>query len=235
MKKYFLCLLMSGLVTFALNAQTATQLNSWWTYSGNHRISEKFSLHTLYSFRRNDFVKNWQQSLLRLGVNYQYSGKLTTTLGYDDVINFPYGEQPIAHQIKEHRLYEQITLKDKIGSVGISQLYRLEQRFVSGLDTRNRLRYRVTVEVPLQAAEKNKLFLSLFNEVFINVGRTVGSHFFDQNWLYGGLGYRWNKNSAINLGYMNQYLVKTDNVHIENNHTLQVGLSYNFDLHHSKL
>lgn len=57
MKKYFLSLLVSGLIVFALNAQTATQFNSWWTYSGNHRVSEKFSLYTLYSFRRNDFVK----------------------------------------------------------------------------------------------------------------------------------------------------------------------------------
>lgn len=232
MKKYFLFLLMSGLTCFTLNAQTVSQLNSWWTYSGNHQLAEKFSLHTLYSFRRNDFVKNWQQSLLRLGVNYHYSAKLTATLGYDDVINFPYGEQPIAHRVKEHRIYEQITLKDKIGSVGVSQLYRLEQRLVSGVDTRNRLRYRVTLEVPLQKADKNKLFLSLFNEVMINVGKTAGSHYFDQNWLYGGLGYRLNKNSALSLGYMNQYLVKVDNLHAENNHTLQVGLSYNFDLRH---
>jgi hypothetical protein len=232
MKKYFLSLLLGGLFVFALNAQTATQFNSWWTYSGNHRVSEKFSLHTLYSFRRNDFVRNWQQSLLRLGVNYQASNKLTATLGYDDVINYPYGEQPISQRTKEHRLYEQITLKDKIGSVGITQLYRLEQRFISGLDTRNRLRYRLSLEVPLQKADKNKLFLSLFNEVFINIGQTAGSHYFDQNWLYGGLGYRLDKNSAISLGYMNQYLVKTDNLHIESNHTLQVGLSYNFDLRH---
>ncbi|WP_083937529.1 DUF2490 domain-containing protein [Lewinella cohaerens] len=81
-----------------------------------------------------------------------------------------------------------------------------------------------------EQADKNKVFLSLFNEVFINVGQAAGSHYFDQNWIYGGLGYRLNKNSAVNVGYMNQYLVKTDNVHIENNHTLQVGLSYNFDL-----
>ncbi|MGH1436861.1 MAG: DUF2490 domain-containing protein [Lewinella sp.] len=230
MKKYFLFLLMSGLVFFSLNAQTVTQLNSWWTYSGNHRISEKFSLHTLYSFRRNDFVKNWQQSLLRLGVNYHYSGKLTGTLGYDDVINYPYGEQPIAHRTKERRLYEQVSLKDKVGVVGITQTYRLEQRFVSRQNTRNRVRCRLALEVPLQQADKNKLFLSLFNEIFINVGQAADNHYFDQNWIYGGLGYRLNKNSAVNVGYMNQYLVKTDNVHIENNHTLQVGLSYSFDL-----
>jgi hypothetical protein len=74
--------------------------------------------------------------------------------------------------------------------------------------------------------------LCLVNEVFINVGQAAGSHYFDQNWLYGGLGCRLNKNSALGLGYMNQYLVKTENVHVENNHTLKVGLNYNFDLRH---
>lgn len=77
--------------------------------------------------------------------------------------------------------------------------------------------------------EKRSFSINLFNEVFINYGNGIGSHYFDQNWIYGGVEYKLRNNSRIKLGYMNQYLPKSDGVRVENNHTLSVGFTYNFD------
>ncbi len=218
------------MVTADLAAQKVNQLNSWWTYAGNHQVSQKISLHTLYSFRRHDFVSDWQQSLLRLGINYHYSDKLILSSGYDWVVTFPYGEQPIAKKTTEQRIYEQITLKNKVSSIGVIHRYRLEQRFFNNT-TRHRMRYRLTTQVPLTKGgpDQSKLFFSLFNEIFINFGEKAIGHYFDQNWFYLGLHYACKNGLNIKAGYMNQYLVKGDNVQIENNHTPQFGISYNFD------
>ncbi|MFT6199912.1 MAG: hypothetical protein ACJAQ2_001691, partial [Vicingaceae bacterium] len=58
------------------------QSNSWWMYFGNHKINEKYSLHTEYQFRRSDFAKNWQQSLARIGVDYHINKENAITVGY---------------------------------------------------------------------------------------------------------------------------------------------------------
>jgi len=211
-------------------AQIVNQFNSWWTYSGNHQIAEQLSIHTLYSFRRNDFVQNWQQSLLRLGLNYHAKEKQRLTLGYDWAINFPYGEQPIAEQTTEHRLYEQYVMAHNIGKISITNGYRLEQRFLHQ-DVKHRFRYRLSLNHPIG---KSKFMLRTFNEVFLNLGSQSNAHHFDQNWLYFGCAYRLSNQCSLKLGYMNQYLVKQDNQHIESNHTLQVGINYSADLRKSE-
>jgi hypothetical protein len=42
----------------------------WYNYFGTFTVSQKFSIHTEYQFRRNKLITEWQQSLLRVGVNY---------------------------------------------------------------------------------------------------------------------------------------------------------------------
>ncbi len=232
------------LITIVLNAiacslsygQTVNQFHSWWTYSGNHSISEKTSIQTLYSMRRHDFVENWQQSLLRLGVNYKVSKNLTVTPGYDWVVTFPYGEQPIAQRTTEHRLTLQAVVKNPLGAVALSHRYRFEQRYIESINntlSRQRLRYRFILDIPLSkalATSQNGWFLTFFNEVFVNVGNDVGNHIFDQDWTYLGLGYKIDSSSNIKLGYMNQYVVKSNNSSRESNHTLMISVSKNFSL-----
>ncbi|MCG8576442.1 MAG: DUF2490 domain-containing protein, partial [Flavobacteriales bacterium] len=49
--------------------------------------------------------------------------------------------------------------------------------------------------------EKNTLYLSGYNELFINQEE---GNYFDRNRIYGGLGFMLNKNLKFELGYMNQ-------------------------------
>jgi uncharacterized protein DUF2490 len=186
-----------GFSVFA-QKQVANQFNSWWTYAGNHKISSKFSVHTFYSFRRNEFVKNWQQSLLRLGLNYHLNEKVILTPGYDWVVNFPYGEQPLPRQITAHRIFEQLILKNNVGRTGVINRFKLEQRFIDiGNDNifLQRFRYKLAVNLPInkKALGDNTFFISATNELFINYGRGTYNHYFDQNRAYIGLGYTIDK------------------------------------------
>jgi hypothetical protein len=44
----------------------SNQNHAWVTYLGNHKLTNKFSLHTEYQWRRADGFENWQQSLKRI-------------------------------------------------------------------------------------------------------------------------------------------------------------------------
>lgn len=214
--------------------QKSDQFNSWYTYSGNHKLNSKISIHTLYSWRRSDFIKNWQQSLLRIGFNYKLHRNLTITPGYDWAVTFPYGEQPILKKVNEHRIYEQFLLKNTIGRLNLSHRYRIEQRFIENNTTylfKIRFRYRLTAVLPLNNKEmtKNTVFLKVFDELFINYRKGIGSHYFDQNWAYIGIGFQFTENAKVSVGYMNQFLPKSDLLRIENNHTLSIGINYGID------
>lgn len=235
MKKIYLFLLLFLGVAIGAEAQQANQFTSWWGYSGTHRLSDKVSFSTLYSWRRTDFVKNWQQSLLRLGLNYHYNDKLVLTAGYDWVETYPYGEQPIAKQTREQRSFQVITVKNNIDRVKLKHRYRLEQRYSNG-NFLNRFRYRFTTSFPLNKPTEDQIGWSfvVFDEAFIHLGKVNEGRYFNQNWLYGGISAKLQNGLSLKLGYMNQYLVKGDGMRVENNHTLQVGVGYNFDFRKDK-
>lgn len=234
-----------------VNAQKiiSPQNHGWIMYFGNHKLNDHWGLHTEYQWRRAadeataNVFQNWQQSLLRLGVDYYAKNQTQITLGYGWIKTYEYGDQPVSHNFNEHRIWQQFIVKNKIGRVDIQHRYRLEQRFIEtynflpndGYDKsyvfKNRIRYRFMVTVPLSRKEfaDNTLFLAIYDEPFLGFGKGIGKNILDQNRLYGALGWRFNKNFNIQLGYLNQYIVKTDGIKAERNHTLQLGITYNLD------
>ena len=76
----------------------SNQNHAWVLYTGNHKISEKFGIHTEYQWRRADFFNDWQQSLARVGLEYYYNSNISFTAGYASIISYQYGDQPISHQ-----------------------------------------------------------------------------------------------------------------------------------------
>lgn len=205
-------------------------------YFGNHKLSEKFSLHTEYQWRRADWIATWQQSLLRIGLDYRINDAVMVTGGYANIITWPYGEQPIAEKSVEHRIWEQLILTQRSSRFYFNHRYRLEQRWFEGKALgeegwiyRDRVRYRFLVNYPLTKKEMGPktLFVSLYDEIFIQFGPNFNRNYLDQNRLYGALGYQFSAKGNVQLGYMQQFIVKGDGLHAERNHTLQVSLTYN--------
>jgi hypothetical protein len=80
---------------------------------------------------------------------------------------------------------------------------------------------------------KHPIFATLYDEVFINFGKDVGYNIFDQNRLYGAIGYSISPTLKMELGYLNQVVqlrsldAASLKNRIENNHTLQIALFSN--------
>lgn len=224
---------------------TADQINAWAMYFGNHRISDRLGVHTEYQWRRNDGVQHWQQSLMRVGLDLHTKAGPMISAGYGWIVSYPYGEQPIAYSFNEHRIWEQLVLTSTAARFNFHHRYRLEQRFLEvkskdgtgsyvpdGPLFKQRARYRFMVAIPItrRTMANNTMLLAMYDEVFLQFGRHVGSNILDQNRLYAALGWRVNANANVQVGYLNQYIPKSDGIRVERNHTLQLGITYGLDL-----
>ncbi|MFC0778575.1 DUF2490 domain-containing protein [Flavobacterium sp. HJSW_4] len=222
----------------------------WYNFFGTFKISEKFGIHTEYQWRRNEMITEWQQSLLRVGVNYNLNSRVQFRAGYGWIETYPYGEIPLngmGRDFTEHRIFEMVQLNHKEGIVDLSHRFMLEQRFVgrySSIDQTtedefpllNRIRYMIRVQVPLKGNEiKDKTpYVAFYDEIFIGFGKNVNMNIFDQNRIGILLGYRFNKNIRIEGGYLNQTVqlgrqIEGKNV-FQNNNGFILNTNLNFDL-----
>jgi hypothetical protein len=244
MKKLIIIILLLSNVSAFSQKDIANQKGAWLMYFGNHKLTEKFSLHTEYQFRRSDYFNNWQQSLARIGLDYHFDKENAITAGYGWIVSFPYGEQPIGVNTTEHRIWQQFINQTNTGRLYFHHRYRLEQRFiedafwnlnkekqVDGFKFRQRARYRFMISVPItrNKMEDNTLFLSLYDEVFLGFGQGIGKNILDQNRLYGAIGWKFNSKTNVQLGYLNQFIVKSNGLQMERNHNLQISWTYNMN------
>lgn len=214
----------------------------WLSTTVTPSISNKLSGHVEYQWRRDNLVKDWQQSLLRLGFNYKVHPHVTLHAGYAWIETFPYGTYSLSavpRRFPEHRIYEQLTVNSGIGKSNLLHRLRLEQRwlgrFTSAMGDKpdqyvflNRLRYMPRLDVPIN----EKAYASLYDEIFVGFGKNVGENVFDQNRVGVMLGYKANKNFRIEGGYINQIVqlgreVNAQNVFQYNNGVI-VNTYFNF-------
>ena len=181
----------------------SSDFGNWLIYIGSKKVNSKWNIHNEVQYRNYDAVGDLEQLLLRTGVGYNLSeNNHNLLLGYGYILSQNYvADAQEKTDVNEHRIFQQFTSKQKIGSISLSHRYRFEQRFVEA-DFKMRLRYFLALKIPLIKSEAvpAKLYVSAYNEVFLNTESSV----FDRNRVYAGLGYQLHKNVRIEAGYMNQ-------------------------------
>lgn len=222
----------------------------WYSFSGAFKLNQKFGIHTEYQWRRDDLITNWQQGLLRMGINYQQNTKIQLRLGYAWIETFPYGDIPIngfGKDFTEHRSFQMATITDKISILDLSHRFMLEQRWLGRYTNANlnfedqylfmnRFRYMFRAQIPLKGKTitNETPYFAIYDEILIGFGKNVNENVFDQNRLGLVFGYRFNKTLRIEAGYLNQILqlgreVSGRNV-FQNNNGIVVNTTFNFDL-----
>jgi opacity protein-like surface antigen len=184
-------------------------------------LNKKWSLHLEYQWRRTEGLKNWQQSLLRIGTNYKLNDNVTAHLGYGWIETFSYGDYPIANNgtFPEHRIYEQISFRQPVNKFLFTHRFRIEQRWLGRVKAGtagnreiedwfflHRFRYQFRTQYPLWAKGDKQAYAAAADELFIGAGKNLGTNIFDQNRLFLLAGYRFNKRFALEAGYLNQTL-----------------------------
>lgn len=231
---YFIIFSISTVTAQAQERTVDSQFNAWYMYFGTYKFADKLSLHSELQIRRHGLLEDPQQFLARVGLNYHMGNNLMLTGGYAYIVTHPYGEQPVGEKFSEHRIWQQLILSHNYRSIALNHRYRLEQRWLglpAGSTYLNRARYRFMFNIPLTGPQigKGAFFISLYDEILVNFGRNTGKNIFDQNRIYGALGYQTGASSNIQVGYLNQYVQKGDGLHFENNHTFQLAFFQNLD------
>ena len=192
----------------------------WFGYSGDHRVADKWAVHTEFQTRRVNGLRAPQNLLARLGLVRTFSERVQVSGGYTYFQTHRYGRYPIvtSQAAPEQRLYEDITLQNEpLGWLTLTHRLRLEQRWLGsrGEDGRgpvldwefqNRIRYQLAGEWTLQGptVDDSEWYLNAFDELFIGFGRHVGDNVFNQNRLSGGLGYRFKEHAKVEVNYLYQ-------------------------------
>ncbi|MDC6389435.1 DUF2490 domain-containing protein [Maribacter sp. PR1] len=205
------------------------QLGSWHMYFGTNQIAEKWSIHSEAQLRYYEQAKNFNQLLLRTGLNYHINPNAIATAGFAYIKTDPtFFEAALidldgqaSDNISENRIFEQFILKNKVWELLFEHRYRLEQRFITDSDlntksTQHRARYRLQMTVPLT----DVFFLNFYDEIFINLQNEA----FDQNRLYAAVGVNVTNNLSVQAGYLKNHFRTVDY------DRLQVAVFYNPDL-----
>jgi hypothetical protein len=199
--------------TVAQNRISENNTIGWYSTIITPSISKKVSFHAEYIWRRDNVVEDWQQSLLRLGLNYKVHPQVTLHAGYGWIETYPYGTynlSAVPRRFPEHRIYEQVVVAAPIGKSTLQHRLRLEQRWLGRFSTLNsskpdfiflnRFRYMPRLDIPLN----DKWYTALYDEIFIGFGKNVGENVFDQNRFSVLAGYKANKNFRLEGGFLNQ-------------------------------
>jgi hypothetical protein len=214
-------------------------LHAWYMYFGDHPAGKgPWGVHFDGQWRRQGAGQKWQQLLLRPGVNYDFTDRLQASGGYAFIKSHRYGSNPAEFVTPEHRIWQQLLVRQKAARSNLAHRFRLEQRRIGvksrdamgreRLDRyvhRNRFRYAIRAVIPLKGSQReSQYFVALSNEVKFNFGPNTQNNIFDQNRAYAALGRKLPRLGNLEVGYMQQTLQQGNGRVFEFNHTLQVGL-----------
>ncbi|MFV8368318.1 DUF2490 domain-containing protein [Flavobacterium sp. LB2R40] len=198
------CFLLLLLVTANSSAQKS-DVGNWVAYLGNQKINDRWNFHNEVQYRSFNFGGDLEQLLIRTGLGYNLSeNNNNVLLGYAYIHSEPYiaGTEEKS-RTDEHRVFQQFITKQQFGRMNILHRYRFEERFLQG-DFKMRLRYFISLNVPInkKGMEKNAVYASLSNEIFINTEKNQ----YDRDRVYGGVGYCFSKNIKVEMGVLSQLL-----------------------------
>ncbi len=230
------------------NAQTKTkqyQGSMWFRYHSNIQLPKKYLLKAELEERFFITKKIKQQQFLfrftldkQLPKNWNVGGGFSMWyIGNNDELN------PSKLMIPEWRPHIEINHRNKISDrFTIAQRFRAEWRFIKntnrefteiadGYNNNFRFRFQMTIDYAVYKKDEKSLHLIVFDEIFLNAGKSIVRNIFDQNRIGFSMRYNFNKKTGIELGYINWFQQRPSGVDFFNRQILRFTLHNNFTIH----
>ncbi|WP_438710315.1 DUF2490 domain-containing protein [Aquimarina muelleri] len=228
MKKIYSILILLW-IAIPIQAQETIQhdpTNTWFTLFNRVKINKKWSFSNELHERLGGFLSKQSTFLERPSIDYHLKDNVEISLGYSFLSNrIPLSDTNLKINTYENNIWEQILLKHKISTVDILHRFRQEHRWFDvlakgsnenfnkdGVNFANRFRYRLTMVLPLKTfGNKKVVFLQAFDEIWLPQTDNLMPKSFSRNWFYLGVGYKFNSNTNLQLGYMSEWnVIATD-------------------------
>lgn len=231
----FTVLSLTNLFVFSQEEKLAPNPGGYWiAYTGDNKINSRIGIHSEIQLRNLFMERTVESFLVRTGLNVYIKPYAMATAGYGYFYSEP-AAQITGAKISEHRIWQQLILRQKSKNIFMEHRYRLEQRFLDNLNTGtnrqdHRFRYRFQTLFPLYSISPHlrHFFIGVNNEIMINF-RNDPSKLFDRNRFFSGIGYQVSPKMNFQLGYLNQFSHIPGNPKAQTDHLLQFGVSYNMD------
>jgi hypothetical protein len=178
--------------------------------------------------RFGDDTSRFSQSVIRLGLGYAINNKTSIWTGFAWApTSKPFTQNPF----NEYRMWQQLLWSDTYSFASAALRFRIEERFFDiahSDDVAFRFRQLAKLTLPIPFAPPAFSFV-LTNEIFVHLNNTDQGlkRGFDQNRAFAGIGYRFNPETVMEVGYMNQYIGKHKQAD-QMQHILSINLYFNF-------
>lgn len=225
--------------------KTKTHTSALWLgYYTKFRVGAKAFYYGEYHIRRKDFADKMSKLYLRFGYTYLFTKKFEVTVGIATPLSWsPVQDDPgYDNVVPEFRFWEQVLLVDKLYHAKLYHQFRFEQRWKrdytvdAPYELTFRWRYRFTIYQPLN---NHKLipktwFFAAYNEIFLQSGPSITYDIFEDNRLYGGIGYILGNKLQLQMGYMWSFKHDGDPYEYKNTHIVRISAYHNLDFYRTK-
>lgn len=217
--------------------QAQEQSSGWFANQTTIAFNKQWGFITGGNIRTNDKWIHLQLAGIRAGITYNFTKKLSLAVGVEHNHSRKLVSN-ISGYFNDKLIWQHLLFVHSSHSFNFIHRLRFEERFLSNLylsnnkieqDGRNfaeRIRYLFRVTHPFSGKKgfKKGAYMAVQDEIMFNVGdkSAVNGRYFDQNRIYGGLGYRFSSKFDAEIGYLRQYVVQK-NGSTFNNNALQLG------------
>lgn len=247
-KKYLvgcMLLLLSGTAIAQDDTKSITNTGEVWlgVYT-KYRIKERLYYYGEYHYRRRDFLNEMGQVYLRFGLSHIVNKHFEVTGGIVTPLYWaPNPEQPnIDKVVPQFRFWQQFLFIMPFDRLKIYHQIRLEQRWRrdyekgSPFELTHRFRYKILAYYPINKPklETGALFLSAYEEIFMQAGKSITYNYFEDNRTFIGLGYILNDNIQFQTGYQWSFRHAGSPFEYENRHMWRISIYHNLDFYQKK-
>nr|WP_315147832.1 DUF2490 domain-containing protein [uncultured Flavobacterium sp.] len=208
------------------NAQTEKNIDHqsllWTRYYNILTLNNKWSLHS--EFDNRIFLNPVEHNLFLVRMLSRYKINSNVVIGAGLVyfsVDTQVPEQTFNFDIPEYRAQQDITWKQALGKILVSNRFQVEERFFHNANKEGlipgttffwRFRYRLQGEYDFWKKENQYLKAIVYDELMVNGGKNVIKNTFDQNRIYGAFQYGITKNIALELGYLSSFQQRASGV-----------------------
>lgn len=210
-------------ITALTHAQKDKVWGSWAIKNVEYEFAKNFIGYFELQTRSQAMFNHYNYYEIKGGIQYRINKNYSTMIGFGNYGTYNWKNIRGAKTQDELRLWEQFVISQPLDRMKFEHRFRAEQASINGR-YRNRFRYRINIVVPLnkKKVEKNTVFISAFDEIFL----TDTPPYFMRNRIYVGVGYQATKFLTINTGWVNQFNYNLSNKGGKNN--LLISLNFRF-------
>lgn len=215
----------------------------WLGLYTKYQLRDSLYYYGEYHYRRRGdaLIDEMGQIYLRFGLTWRVAPTLELTGGIVTPLYWAKEKDRgpgVDTVVPQYRLWQQAAFGTKLGRVRFYHQLRTEQRWArknpvgSPFKLTYRWRYKLAAYIPInhKQLKPGTWFVSLYEEIFMQSGASIVFNHFEDNRLFGGLGYVLTDTLQMQFGHMWTYRHAGEPFRYEHRHIPRISLYHNTNI-----